>query len=35
MHYSLIRKMWLSFIDSDLLYRAAIYDGFDCNLICG
>jgi hypothetical protein len=31
MHYSFMRKIRLAFIDSDLLYRGAIYKGrFDC-----
>jgi hypothetical protein len=32
MHYSLIGKMRLPFIDSDLLYRVALYDRLDCIL---
>ena len=30
MYYSLMGKMKLSFIDSDLLYRGALLGRFDC-----
>ena len=30
MHYSLMGKMRLVFIDSDLLYRGVLLDKFDC-----
>jgi len=32
MHYSLMGKMGLAIINSDLLYRVAVYDRFDCSL---
>ena len=33
MQYSLMRKLRLSFIDSDILYRGVLQDRFDCILI--
>ena len=36
MHYTIMEKMRLPFIDSGLLYRGALYGRFDCNLnVCG